>query len=59
MAGQFEQDGPLYLELLRQGRFTAAMVKDNPQINYVVMDIPATCWATRAATLKRRLTASW
>ena len=37
---QFEQDGPLYLELgCGKGVSTAAMVKDNPQINYVVMDI--------------------
>ena len=37
---QFEQDGPLYLELgCGKGVATAAMVKDNPQINYVVMDI--------------------
>ena len=55
---QFEQDGPLYLELgCGKGVSTAAMVKDNPQINLRWIS-PATCWATRAATSKRRLTAS-
>ena len=37
---QFEREQPLYLELgCGKGVSTAAMVKDNPEINYVVMDI--------------------
>ena len=37
---QFEREQPLYLELgCGKGVSTAAMVKDNPGINYVVMDI--------------------
>ena len=37
---QFEREQPLYLELgCGKGVSTAAMVKDNPTINYVVMDI--------------------
>lgn len=37
---RFEKDQPLYLELgCGKGVSTAAMVADNPQINYVAMDI--------------------
>lgn len=37
---QFERDQPLYLELgCGKGVSTAVMIHDNPQINYVAMDI--------------------
>ena len=37
---QFEREQPLYLELgCGKGVSTAAMVKDNPTINYVAVDI--------------------
>ncbi len=37
---QFERDQPLYLELgCGKGVSTAVMIRDNPQINYVAMDI--------------------
>ena len=37
---QFEHEQPLYLELgCGKGVSTAAMVKDNPTINYVAVDI--------------------